>query len=83
MPERRKTKVTAKQLRENEKLYIEMEDPMIAHQTAVDANASGVPMPSWVIREWTKWSRELIKTRGQRHSLTGAEIGRALRDRET
>ena len=78
MPKRRKTKVTEEQLRENEKLYIKNEDPMIAHQTAVDANASGVPMPSWVIREWTKWSRKLIKTRGRSHSLTGAEIGRAL-----
>ena len=35
-------------------------------------------MPSWVIQEWTEWSRKLIKTREYRHSLTGAEIGRAL-----
>ena len=78
MPKRRKTKVTAKQLHENEKLYIEMEDAMIVHRTAVDAEASELPMPLWVIREWTKWSRQLIKTRGQQTSLTGAEIGRAL-----
>ena len=59
MPERRETKVTKEQLHKNEKLYIESEDPMVVHQTAVEAEASGTPMPPWVIREWTKWSRKL------------------------
>ncbi len=36
-------------------------------------------MPEWVVREWTKWSRKLIKIRGDRDSLTGKEIGRAPR----
>ncbi len=78
MPEPRTTKVTEEQLLENEKLYFENEDPMVVHQTALDAEASGIPMPPWVIREWTKWSRKLIKIRGHRASLTGKEIGRAL-----
>ena len=78
MPKRRKTKVTEEQLPVNEKLYIESEDPMVVHQTAVDAKASGIPMPPWVVREWTKWSRKLIKIRGHRASLTGEQIGRAL-----
>ena len=71
MPEPRTTKVTEEQLLENEKLYFENEDPMVVHQTALDAEASGIPMPPWVIREWTKWSRKLIKKRGRRASLTG------------
>ena len=66
----RKTTVSEEQLRERENLYRETEDLMVVHQTAVDAKDAGLPVPEWVIREWTKWSRKLLRARGRGTTLT-------------
>jgi hypothetical protein len=65
-------------LEEREATYRESEDPMVVHQTVVDAVAADLAIPNWAVMELAKWSRKLLAARGRSASLTGQQIGVAM-----
>lgn len=71
-------RITKRSLNDLEKLYRKLKDPMIVHQAVADAHKANLKVPPWAIKEWTKWSRRLVRALPRSRSLTGAEIGKAL-----